>query len=300
MIRMTLAQLEAFYWTVTLGSVEAASQRLHLSQPSVSQRLKLLQSQFDMPLTERQGRGLRITPSGQEVLFRAERILREVEEMESASEPAQLRGPVRIGVAEGLALVCLPLLMQQLRDRHTLLKLEIAVGISSDLEPRLQSHELDIAFLVNPSEHPDFTLSPMGLQETSWVAGANWSLPDLVRPRDLIDVPIVTNDPGSINFRQVKSWFASAGLAPQREDICSSVSMLAHVVTSGAAVGVLPVRMTEPYRLRGELRILRTSPAIPATPIHAKFRTQGVDPAARAVLGVMRQLLEGLGYTGND
>lgn len=297
MFRVTIAQLEAFYWTVTLGSVDAASRRLHLAQPSVSQRLKALQVQFASPLIERHGRGLKITHPGQEVLLRAERILHEVGQMAEDPDPAQFHGPVRIGMAEGLALVCLPELTKRLRIRHPLMKLEINVGISSELEPRLHDQELDLAFLVNPSEHEDCTLVPLGSQETSWVAGKAWHLPDLVRPQDLVALPIIANESGSINSRQVKGWFASAGLSPQILDTCNSVSMLAHLVTAGTSIGILPVPMAQPQVQQGVLRILRTAPDVPDTPIHATFRSHGLTNPARSVLSEARQLLNEFGYT---
>lgn len=299
MIRITIAQLEAFYWTATLGTVEAAAHRLNLSQPSVSQRLKTLQAEFDQPLTERVGRGLKVTAKGQDLLLRAGRILGEVEAMAEEPDPARLRGPLRLGMAEGLALVCLPELMRRLRDVHPLMSIEVSAGISADLEPRLHDHELDIAFLVNPTEHPDMTSVPLGIQETSWVAASHWNLPDIVRPQDLIDLPVITNEPGSINARQVKGWFASASLMPRRQDTCNSVAMLSHLVTRGAAVGILPVRVARAATNGDDMRILRTVPPVADTPIHAVFRSQSLSVPARTTLGVARQLLDELGYSGS-
>tara|TARA_R110001583_G_scaffold171739_1_gene325444 strand:+ start:5428 stop:6345 length:918 start_codon:yes stop_codon:yes gene_type:complete len=297
MNRITIAQLEAFYWTVNLGTVEAAARRLNLTQPSVSQRLKSLQLQFDQPLLGRLGRGLKISPYGQELLIRAEKILAELDQMQTEPDPAQLRGPVRVGLAEGLALVCLPKLIEMLHRRHPLLKLELSVGTSSTLEPQLTDRVLDIAFLVNPTEDDNFILAPMGTQETSWVAGRNWNLPDLVTPQILAGCAVITNEPGSINFRQVKGWFASTGITPLQHDVCNSVSMLAHIVTAGAAVGILPVKMAEPHVAAGTLRILRTDPLLAATPIHAKYPAQEFGPAARAVMLAAREVLQTLGYS---
>lgn len=297
MIRITIAQLEAFYWTATLGTVEAAAHRLNLSQPSVSQRLKMLQAEFDLPLTERVGRRLKVTAKGQDLLLRASRVLGEVEAMAEEPDPARLRGPLKIGMAEGLALVCLPELMRRLRAIHPLMTIEVNAGISADLEPRLHDHDLDIAFLVNPTEHPDMTFVPLGIQETSWVAPSQWDLPEIVRPQDLVDLPVITNEPGSINARQVKGWFASASLTPRRQDTCNTVSMLAHLVTRGAAVGILPVRVAESTTDGAPLQILRTIPPVADTPIHAVFRSQSMSLPARSALGVARQLLEELGYS---
>ena len=57
MSRITIAQLEAFYWTATLGSVDSAARRLNLSQPTISLRLKALERVSGRKLFDRVGRG---------------------------------------------------------------------------------------------------------------------------------------------------------------------------------------------------------------------------------------------------
>lgn len=296
MNRITVAQIEAFYWTATLGSVEAAARRLNLTQPSISLRLKTLQAQLGQPVLERRGRGLGLTPRGQELLPHATLVLNELETMMLRPDPAAIRGPVRIGMAEGLALVCLPHLIQSLHRRYPRLKLELSVGTSAALEPVLHDHGLDIAFLVEPVEAADFTLVSLGIQQTSWIASPRWDLPEVVTPHDLATCAIITNAPNSINFRQIQSWFASAGLTPPAMDTCNSVAMLAHLVGRGVGLGILPVKMFEADLAEGRVRILTSNPAVADTPIHAKYPTLDFGPATRAVLGEARQILASLGY----
>src|SRR6201988_1571430 len=57
-MRLTLAQLETFFWTAQLGSAQRAAQHLNLAQPTVSLRLKELQEAMGASLLERTSRGL--------------------------------------------------------------------------------------------------------------------------------------------------------------------------------------------------------------------------------------------------
>lgn len=296
MSQLTISQIEAFYWTSTLGTVEAAARRLNLTQPSISLRLKTLQTQFSKPLFMKYGRGLRMTPQGQELLLRAERVLKELDGMLEETSPSQFSGPVRIGLSEGLALVCLPGLSELLHVRHPQLRLYVTLGTTATLEPELHAHHLDIVFVAEPTEMEEFTLVPLGVQDTSWIAGTNWNLPEVATPHDLIKCPIISNVPGSHNFQQVKGWFASAGIVPLDHDICNSVSMIANFVTRGAALGILPVKMTEPYVANGSVRVLDTQPPIADTPIYAKYPTHKFDHSARMILSAARQVLESMGY----
>ena len=54
-MRFTLAQLEAFYWIATLGTVRDAARHLNLAQPTVSLRLRDLETAFGAVLFERRG-----------------------------------------------------------------------------------------------------------------------------------------------------------------------------------------------------------------------------------------------------
>ena len=54
----TLSQLETFLWIARLGSFHAAAERLGLSQPSISLRIRELERSLGTPLFHRRGRGV--------------------------------------------------------------------------------------------------------------------------------------------------------------------------------------------------------------------------------------------------
>jgi DNA-binding transcriptional LysR family regulator len=63
----TLPQLVAFEATARLGSCSRAAEVLHQSQPTISIHIKKLSESLGQPLFERAGRGMRLTPAGEEV-----------------------------------------------------------------------------------------------------------------------------------------------------------------------------------------------------------------------------------------
>jgi DNA-binding transcriptional LysR family regulator len=68
-------RLQAFVTAVEEGSFTAAVKKLHITQPALSARLKLLEESFECQLLERTGRGVRPTPMGQLVYKNAVDIL---------------------------------------------------------------------------------------------------------------------------------------------------------------------------------------------------------------------------------
>lgn len=296
MSRITLQQLEAFFWTATLGSVDGAAQRLHLAQPTVSLRLKGLEDALGLSLFDRVGRNLRLSFDGQTLLPRARSVLDGVGEMVRHSGQEKITGRIRVGFAEGFALVCLPAILRRLHELHPELRPEFTAAISSTIEPDVRQHKLDLAFLVDPIGSEGFTMIPLGIQKTNWAASKDWQLPETVRPHDLAHLPIITNQPTSIGYRHVQAWFASAGIVPTRLDTCSSVAMLAHLVAAGVAAAILPSNMADSEALSGKVTVLKSSPPVESLHVFATYFSETQTPAIKAMIEVVREVMLELGY----
>lgn len=296
MSRITIAQLEAFFWTATLRSVDQAARRLNLSQPTISLRLKSLETTLGTNLFDRIGRGIRLSSDGLAMLEDAREVLDGIEKIASQRNDKRVSGRIRVGLSEGFAIICLSPILARLHHVYPALSPELMVSTTPFIEPDLHARELDVAFLVNPTENDDFRLVPLGAQPTSWVASTRWNLPAIVTPHDLMAHPIISNPVGSINYRQVGGWFASAGLTPERLDICNSVAMLAHLVNTGVAIGVYPSKMAEREIEDGRVRLLHTMPPIADTPIFAKYPSNAESPNVRACVNTVREVLGELNY----
>lgn len=153
---MDLRQLESFVAMADTGSVSRAATALHLSQPSISRQLGLLETDLGQRLFERHGRGVRLTPAGQTLLAHARTLLEGARQarqqlQDMGDEPS---GRVVVGlphrVASGL---CVPLVE---RFRHKLPKAMISIseGLSLSLREDLLQGRIDLALLFDPAPTP--------------------------------------------------------------------------------------------------------------------------------------------------
>jgi DNA-binding transcriptional LysR family regulator len=294
-MRITLAQLEAFYWVAQLGSVQLAARQLNLAQPTISLRIRDLEHNLGRELFERNGRGVRPSDAGVSLLQRATTILDEVGKINTVAA-VDVAGPIRIGFAEGFAMVCLAPFVELLRAQCPGLKPELFVSTSSVLERDLVGHRLDLAFLVNPIGQPGLRLQPLGAQPNAWVALRRLGIGPQIRPAEARLLPIISNPPPSAMYRQIVEWFATAGLEPARVDFCTSVTLVAHLVASGVGIGMLPRKMIEPLLSSRGLQILDSTPAIEPGHVFATFWEGGRTPAVDAVLRCVRQVLGEMDY----
>ncbi len=67
-MRVTLGQLKAFESVARLGSFSRAAEELHVTQPAVSKKLRLLQEEVGLTLIEHVGKRLYLTDAGRELL----------------------------------------------------------------------------------------------------------------------------------------------------------------------------------------------------------------------------------------
>lgn len=298
MTRVTLAQLETFYWTVQLGSAQRAADHLNLAQPTVSLRLKELRAALGGDLFERTSRGLIVAAEGKALLPHISTILSEVGEILQKNAEQALVGKLRVGLAEGFAVNCLPPLLDALRQQHPHLKPEWNVSTSTNLEAAILEDQLDMAVILNPIGHEKMTLVPLGVQPTAWVVPSSWEISEPITPKDMWLLPVVTNPAPSAMYRQVTGWFAAEGLMPAQMSICTSVAVIAELVVGGLGAALLPVRMAERYVRDGGMRIVNSVPPADNGRLYIASRSGIEDAKVTAVSKLVRTVIEQLGYLG--
>jgi DNA-binding transcriptional LysR family regulator len=107
--------LSTFVWVAQLRNFHRAAAKLNTTQPAVSQRIAQLEADFGVQLLARDNRSVVLTEAGRAVLGYAERMLSLRNEMIAAvSDPAQLWGSLRLGVAETIVYTWLPQFLERM------------------------------------------------------------------------------------------------------------------------------------------------------------------------------------------
>ncbi len=84
---MELEQLRIFAAVAEAQSFSAAARALFVSHSTTSRAVSSLERELGVELLDRQGRVVRTTPAGEELLKRTKRLLSEVEEAKAAMTP---------------------------------------------------------------------------------------------------------------------------------------------------------------------------------------------------------------------
>jgi DNA-binding transcriptional LysR family regulator len=138
------------------GSVTAAAQELHYSQPSISHHLARLEAETGAQLFQRVGRGIRLTEAGRMLAQRATEIVGRVDSAaaELSAHVGMSVGRVRVA-AFGSALVgVVPQAARLLADRHPGITLEIVDTHPPEALALLRAGEVDAAVVFRYDESP--------------------------------------------------------------------------------------------------------------------------------------------------
>lgn len=292
-MRITLRQIEAFFWTARLGSMRAAAVRLNFTQPAVSARVRELEEALGVRLFARTNQRVQLTPVGRQAMAYAERLLSAGQEFEQLGQSGSpLEGVLRLGSDEMTAMVALSEILSQLKKHHSRLAVEITIDVGAVLQEKLRRREIDIALHSNADSASHVTDQLIGRVDFLWTAASDFDISaGPFTPRVAAKYPIITNSPPSTLNALVCKWLRSGGIEFEAINSCNSLSLMLRMVRERHAVALLPAPVCREQLASGVLRALTAQPVIPPVPYYASYVTDEMVRGAPLIVDVARDVL---------
>ncbi|HEX4986603.1 MAG TPA: hydrogen peroxide-inducible genes activator [Burkholderiales bacterium] len=168
----SLRQLGYFVEVADRLNFRAAAEASFVTQSTLSAGIKELESLLGVELVERDPRGVRLTPAGEEVARRARTVLAAAQDLvdsaRGAGEP--LDGVFRMGVIPTVAPFLLSGVMAGLRNEYPGLKLHLREDLTERLLERLRAGELDAALIALPYDTGELKVTELFEDEFWFVA----------------------------------------------------------------------------------------------------------------------------------
>lgn len=249
---MTLDQIKTFLLIVRYGSVRAAAEQMHITQPALSARLATLEESLSTSLFERRANGLVLTKAGADLVPHAQQMVDLTGRIRSEITPQdQLTGLLRIGAAETIAQAWLPDLVSAIQARYPAITIEVSVDISLNLRDQLLDRSVDLALLMGPISEYSIENVDLPSFELDWFASSAAKGDDAINPGR---VPVITYARNTRPFREVRTELRSRYGSGVRMFPSSSLSACFEMVAAGLGVGVLPTRLAAERVAAGRLR----------------------------------------------
>jgi DNA-binding transcriptional LysR family regulator len=139
-------------------SFTKAGVQVGLSQPTVSQQVRKLETAAGRQLVSRDTREVHLTDNGDAMAGFARTILAAHAAASSYFSGSAMKGRLRFGTADDLAITQLPRILRHFRQLYPQINLELTVNQSGPLYRRLKAGQLDLIFIKeNPHEESEGT-----------------------------------------------------------------------------------------------------------------------------------------------
>lgn len=160
---MTLLQMQYFQAVCLYDSVSIAAERLHVSQPTISTAIKLLENEFGIQLFQKSGKKLQLTEAGSIFLNLCNSILADTTEaLHTMQKLSGQNKQVRLGTEPTLAAVLLPSLYKKYGESFPDNDLYVEESETQLLIQRLNNKEIDIIMIRDVlSDHHKYHQLPL-------------------------------------------------------------------------------------------------------------------------------------------
>lgn len=227
-----------FQSVVTAGSFGRGAARLHLSQPTVSERMARLERDLGKQLFFRSGRGVRLTPAGDRLLPYADRCLALADEALAMVRAEDNRPRVRVAMHATFAPSTMPLVLDALAPED--IEVSGTDAHSEDVVRLLDDGTVDIGVVV-PCPHPrTITLEPFLTDPVICVAhpGHELATRDRLQVNDLATCAVACTAWGA-GARTFLDLLRAAPIPYSRLHPVSPAETVANLARRGSHVGML-------------------------------------------------------------
>lgn len=242
---MEMHQLRYFTAVARTGNFTRAAEQCHIAQPSLSQQIRKLEDELDEKLILRlPGGKSRLTPAGEILLTRANRILAEaqlaVEELSQRQKVVS--GAVRLGAIPTIAPFLIPDALLAYNKAHPQVEVVVHEATTEQLLSQLEKNELDFVIVSPPLAGGPWQTHSLGEEPLYLVApkGHRHSAADAPGLDDLREEEFILMREGHCLTGQVTRFCKLAEFRPRVRFLSAQVETLKALIRAGAGVSLLP------------------------------------------------------------
>lgn len=240
---LTFRQMTIFRAVMETSTLTEAARAMTLSQPGVSKCLRDIEGLLGFPLFRRQSGRLTPTKEARALYGNVLVALRAMDSVRRAAENYRdtRSGYVRIAATATLAHSLVPMAIDEFKRQRTAAQVVLYTGLNHEVVRMVADLEADFGLVLMPTNHAgtegrDLCATPL---KVIMPVGHPLSALDTVRPKDLIDYPLVSYSRDQPIGLEVDEQFRQAGLTRHIAVEIIQSATACSVVAAGAGVAVV-------------------------------------------------------------
>lgn len=216
-----------------------ASERIGISQPSLSTAIKRLEHSIGTELFIRSKNGVTMTQAGKRLLAHTRQLLQlwDTVKSESLASHHEVQGSILLGCHPSVALYSLHKFLPDLFSSYPQLEVKLKHDLSRKILEGVINLSIDLGIIVNPVKHPDLILHKLyddkiTLWQTTEARNANQDFQS--------GHAVIICDPELTQTQALLKKLHKIGFKYRRMITTSSLEVIASLTAHGGGIGILP------------------------------------------------------------
>ncbi|MCS4249648.1 LysR family transcriptional regulator [Pseudomonas sp. BIGb0164] len=292
---INIKQIETFYWTLKLGTLQRAATRLFITQSAATKRLQELEKQACLPLFEPGSHKVQLSAKGAELLEASEGLIASLARLDALRGAAhQVQRAVRMGLTELVTITWFTDFVARTKAELPDISLHPDVDLSARLQRKLLDGDLDL--VVIPQDYVTAAMASIPLQSITFT----WLAPPRLFPegttlslKQLALWPIIVQGPDSGITQRCEQLFAQEGIEFNHVYGSNSLFALLALIRAGVGISCLPRGLFVDEIERGEFQEVTLEVPPAAVNYHLAFLKHGRTALIDTLADLARQSTQG-------
>lgn len=222
---------KVFYYIAKEGQISKAAEKLHISQPAVSQTIKLLEESLGFTLFIRKPKGVTLTPPGNELIKHIQQAFNQISLAENKIMEFKNsnNGEIKLGTSDTLCSHYLLNYLKKYRRTNPNSKIHIYNMTTNEIILSLKQGNIDLGFINMPySVDPDITIREIETLQDCFICGSDYKkyFKKKVNISDIVKHPIILLEEGTNMRRFVNKYFSDNNVQCEPELELGSIDLL--------------------------------------------------------------------------
>lgn len=249
---MDIRQLRYFIAIVEEQQISAAAERLHISQPPLSQHLKAMEEELGAKLIERSGRFFEVTEAGKTLYKYALQMTQLMEEaqVEVKEIGNGNSGTLKVGV-NTLSVSKLSDVLQQFKQLYPNVTYKIQQNESAHLCQLVRQRHVELAFIRLPLELEDFSVSHLYTEPFYFITAEKRTFPNKeISLSDIQNEALILPSTEGLGLHYL-IWeaFSRQQIQPIIISECSDITLLLQLVAAHFGTAIVPETVLKQHQL---------------------------------------------------
>ncbi len=267
-MNVNLEHYRIFYYVTKCGSFTAAAEELCISQPAVSQAIKLLENVLGSSLYIRTQKGVKLTPEGEvlfsyisrgyETIMLGESKFKKMLDLEN--------GEIRIGASDMTLQFYLLKFLEEFHMKHPKIKVTVTNGPTPETLEYLYDGKIDFGIVSVPFQaKPEVHIKEVQPIKDVFVGGKRFK--DLrdkeLEYKDLEQLPIICLEKNTSTRTYIDDYLKDNGVVLEPEFELATSDIIVQFTLRNLGIGSVVRNFAEKYIENGELFELKFKKEIP-------------------------------------